>query len=106
MNTNNSPLTAIVTGAARGIGLATTQLFLAKGYQVAMVDRDAEELLRAAQALQNVLTVDCNVSDESQVAAMVQTVIGWAGRIDALVTTRGLPTSARLKKPHLRAGKP
>ena len=44
-----SPPTAIVTGAARGIGLATTQLFLAKGYQVAMVDRDTEELHRAAQ---------------------------------------------------------
>ena len=31
---------AIVTGAARGIGLATTRLFLEQGWQVAMVDRD------------------------------------------------------------------
>jgi NAD(P)-dependent dehydrogenase (short-subunit alcohol dehydrogenase family) len=90
MNTSNSPLTAIVTGAARGIGLATTQLFLAKGYQVAMVDRDTEELHRAAQGLHNVLPVDCDVSDESQVAAMVQTVLGWSGRIDALVNNAGV----------------
>ena len=40
--------TAIVTGAARGIGLATTRLFLEQGWQVAMVDRDRPELERAA----------------------------------------------------------
>ena len=37
--------TAIVTGAARGIGLATTKLFLAEGRRVAMVDRDADALM-------------------------------------------------------------
>jgi NAD(P)-dependent dehydrogenase (short-subunit alcohol dehydrogenase family) len=42
--TQTTQLTAIVTGAARGIGLATTQLFLSKGYRVAMVDRVAPEL--------------------------------------------------------------
>ncbi|MCB0257972.1 MAG: SDR family NAD(P)-dependent oxidoreductase, partial [Anaerolineae bacterium] len=35
---------AIVTGAARGIGLAITQLFLADNWRVAMIDRDNEEL--------------------------------------------------------------
>jgi meso-butanediol dehydrogenase/(S,S)-butanediol dehydrogenase/diacetyl reductase len=45
MNLSNLPLlTAIVTGAARGIGLAPTKSFLARGYSVAMVDRDAAEL--------------------------------------------------------------
>jgi NAD(P)-dependent dehydrogenase (short-subunit alcohol dehydrogenase family) len=88
---NPTPLpTAIVTGAARGIGLATTQLFLAKGYQVAMVDRDTDELQRAAQSLQHVLPVDCDVSDEQQVAAMVRTVLDWSGRIDALVNNAGV----------------
>ncbi|NDF07023.1 MAG: SDR family oxidoreductase, partial [Betaproteobacteria bacterium] len=89
MNIQITP-TAIVTGAARGIGLATIQLFLAKGYQVAMVDRDSEELHRAANGLQQVLPVDCDVSDEHQVAAMVQTVLGWSGRIDALVNNAGV----------------
>ena len=89
MNIQTTP-TAIVTGAARGIGLATTQLFLAKGYQVAMVDRDSEELHRAANGLQKVLPVDCDVSEEHQVAAMVQTVLDWSGRIDALVNNAGV----------------
>lgn len=39
---------AIVTGAARGIGLATTKLFLKNDWQVAMIDRDQEELQKAA----------------------------------------------------------
>ena len=90
-NRNHTPPpTAIVTGAARGIGLATTQLFLAKGFQVAMVDRDTDELHRAARGLQHVLPVDCDVSDEHQVAAMVRTVLDWSGRIDALVNNAGV----------------
>ena len=42
---------ALVTGAARGIGLASTELFLEQGWRVVMVDRDAEELTSAAAAL-------------------------------------------------------
>jgi len=104
--TRTSKTTAIVTGAARGIGLATTQLFLAKGYQVAMVDRDSEELHRAAQGLHNVLPVDCDVSDELQVTAMVQAVLDWSGRIDALVNNAGVADFGPIEKPRLPAGKP
>ena len=39
---------AIVTGAARGIGLATARLFVDQGYQVAMVDRNGGVLDAAA----------------------------------------------------------
>ena len=42
---------ALVTGAARGIGLATTQLFLETGWRVAMVDRDRDALAKAHDAL-------------------------------------------------------
>ncbi len=38
---------AVVTGAARGIGLATTKLFLEEGWQVAMIDRDGPALAAA-----------------------------------------------------------
>ena len=40
--------TALVTGAARGIGLATADRFLADGWAVALLDRDREELERVS----------------------------------------------------------
>ena len=43
--------TVIVTGAVRGIGLATARLFNDQGYRVAMVDRDADVLNEAAATL-------------------------------------------------------
>src|SRR5216683_1216114 len=43
--------TALVTGAARGIGLATAQALLAAGHRVAIIDRDAETLRTAAAQL-------------------------------------------------------
>ena len=82
--------TALVTGAARGIGLATTKLFLAEGWRVAMIDRDAEALADEAAQLDGVLPVVCDVSDPAQVDAMVTTVLGGLGRIDALVNNAGV----------------
>ena len=81
---------AIVTGAARGIGLATTKLFLKEGRRVAMIDRDGEELARAAAGLENVLPVVCDVSVDVQVAAMVAQVGDAFGSIDALVNNAGV----------------
>ena len=40
---------AVVTGAARGIGLATTKRFVNQGMKVAMIDRDADVLLEEAK---------------------------------------------------------
>lgn len=83
--------TAIVTGAARGIGLATTRLFLAEGRRVAMIDRDTEALMAAAAELgPNALAVHCDVSDPAQVAAMAAGVAAAFGRIDALVNNAGV----------------
>ncbi|WP_420395925.1 SDR family NAD(P)-dependent oxidoreductase [Nioella sp.] len=82
--------TAIVTGAARGIGLATTKLFLEEGRRVAMIDRDEPALMEAASGLDNVLPVVCDVSQPDQVAAMVAEVQKQFGQIDALVNNAGV----------------
>ena len=82
--------TAIVTGAARGIGLATTKQFLAEGRRVAMIDRDAEALMAEAGQLENVLPVVCDVSQPEQVSAMIDEVATKFGRIDALVNNAGV----------------
>lgn len=85
-----STKTAIVTGAARGIGLATTKLLLSQGWRVAMVDLDADELEAAASALQDVLPIPCDISDEAQIAAMTARARDWSGRIDGLVNNAGV----------------
>ena len=87
--------TAIVTGAARGIGLATTKLFLEEGRRVAMIDRDAPALMEAAAGLENVLPVVCDVSQPDQVTAMAAEVQAQFGRIDALVNNAGVGVMER-----------
>ena len=82
--------TALVTGAARGIGLATTQLFLDEGWQVAMIDRDGPALEEAARDLTSVLPINCDVSVPDAVKRMVAEVSDQLGGIDALVNNAGV----------------
>ena len=88
--TTTTDRTALVTGAARGIGLATTKSFLAAGWQVAMIDRDAPALVEAADGLTGAQTFTCDVSEPDAVTAMMGEVIDWAGRLDALVNNAGV----------------
>ncbi|MCK0167029.1 SDR family oxidoreductase [Jannaschia sp. S6380] len=82
--------TAIVTGAARGIGLATTKLFLAEERRVVMVDNDVPELTRAAEGLSNAIALPCDVSDADAVAGLVGEVERAIGRVDALINNAGI----------------
>lgn len=82
--------TALVTGAARGIGLATTDLFLEMGWRVVMVDRDGDELTAAAGTRQSVHPLILDVSQPDAVATMVPAALDWAGRIDAVINNAGV----------------
>jgi NAD(P)-dependent dehydrogenase (short-subunit alcohol dehydrogenase family) len=82
--------TALVTGAARGIGLATTKLFLEEGWQVAMIDRDSDALADAVTSLDRVHGIDCDVSEPASVKGMVAETLKTFGRIDALVNNAGV----------------
>ena len=84
---------ALVTGAARGIGLAIATRFLAESHRVAMIDIDGPALRLAAQGLSgrgDVLAFECDVSDPSQVASAVDRTVDAFGRIDALVNNAGV----------------
>lgn len=81
---------ALVTGAARGIGLATTKLFLQEGWKVAMVDRDGEALMEAAQGLSDVCTIVNDVSDPIHVQEIISATLHAFGQIDALVNNAGV----------------
>ena len=65
---------SVVTGSARGIGLATARLMRDKGWQVALVDRDGPALAEASQGLPEALALPYDISDPEAVARMVQDV--------------------------------
>ncbi len=81
---------ALVTGAARGIGLATTKLFLKEGWQVAMIDRDVPVLEEAAAGLEGARAFVCDVSIPEAVDQLIKDVLATFGRIDALVNNAGV----------------
>jgi NAD(P)-dependent dehydrogenase (short-subunit alcohol dehydrogenase family) len=83
---------ALVTGAARGIGLATAKRFLADNWQVALLDIDNETLSRthAELARDNVIAIRCDVADAKGVAKAVAEVAQKFGRLDALVNNAGI----------------
>jgi len=84
---------AVVTGAARGIGLAVARKFLDDGYRVALLDIDAPTLARTAESFaphERVLAIECDVAEPRQVAAAIDRVANRFGRIDALVNNAGV----------------
>lgn len=93
-NTNNPEgralKTAIVTGAARGIGLATAKQFLAKGWAVTLVDWDEEELHKASAKLEHTLPLPYDISNPQHSGLIVSETLDRFGRIDALVNNAGI----------------
>ncbi len=82
---------AVVTGAARGIGLAIAKKFIEEGYCVAMIDIDGPELAKADSTLgDDTVAIVCDVADPRQVKAAVGEVAARFGRIDALVNNAGI----------------
>jgi meso-butanediol dehydrogenase/(S,S)-butanediol dehydrogenase/diacetyl reductase len=93
MTDPTSTRVAVVTGAARGIGLAIARWFLDHGHRVALIDRDTATLDRTVAELarpDDVLGVHCDVSDPTQVAQAVATVTARFARVDALVNNAGI----------------
>ncbi|MGC5700489.1 SDR family oxidoreductase [Pseudomonas sp. NFXW11] len=77
---------ALVTGAARGIGLGIAAWLLSEGWQVVLTDLDRERGSRVAKVLgSNAWFIAMDVADEQQVAQGVAEVLGQFGRLDALV---------------------
>ncbi len=90
---------ALVTGAARGIGLAVAKKFLAEGWRVALLDIEGELLRESVEALgaaENTLALHGDVSDASAVTRAFAEAERRFARLDALVNNAGIAVFAPL----------
>ena len=88
--------TALVTGAARGIGLAISKRFVTDGARVAMLDVDREVEAAAKVLGDPALAIVADVTRTEDVERAVTTVHGRWGRLDVVVNNAGITGGSKL----------
>lgn len=95
-------VSAIVTGAASGLGKAIATQFLKRGWQVALVDHAAEKLAATAEELRALqppaataaagatLAVQADIASEAAAQAIFDQSVAAFGQVDALVNCAGI----------------
>lgn len=87
--------TAIITGGSKGLGLAMAEGLASAGANIVLVNRNSEEGKTAASFLTQsypvkAMSYAADITQEEQVNAMVQEVMGTFGRIDILINSAGI----------------
>jgi NAD(P)-dependent dehydrogenase (short-subunit alcohol dehydrogenase family) len=94
MNNSLEGKVALVTGAGAGIGLAAARAFAQAGAAVALADVNEHAVRQSADGLlaagHKAFAVRCNVTDKSEVAAMVDRTVSAFGRLDAAYNNAGV----------------
>lgn len=87
--------TALITGAARGIGQAFAQRYIAEGARVVIADIDEGAAKKTASALgESAVAVHMDVSDSASILAAVDTSVQHFGHIDILINNAAVFTAA------------
>lgn len=93
--------TAIVTGAARGIGFGIAQVLAREGARVIIADRDAHGEAAAASLRESgaqALFISCNIGEKAQVEALFSQTEEAFGPVDIVVNNAGINRDAMLHK--------
>src|SRR5947209_1582638 len=91
--------TVVVTGGAKGIGLATVRRFAGAGDRVVALGRDRKALDALAAAHPEVRAITCDVADEAAVTETFSSI----GDVDVLVNNAGIAESAPVHRTTLEA---
>ena len=88
---------AIITGGARGLGLACASRFLSEGARVIIADVE-DDLGRAAaedlQAIGDIRYQHCDVTQKADVDALIDTAVSAFGRLDCAIANAGIVRAA------------
>lgn len=86
---------ALITGAARGIGLAFAQAYAAEGAQVALADIDVQQARKAAREIgPQAIAVEMDISQQDSIEAGVADAVARMGGIDILINNAAIFTAA------------
>ncbi|SEN33905.1 D-sorbitol dehydrogenase (acceptor) [Gemmobacter aquatilis] len=89
--------TALITGAARGIGLEFARAYIAEGATVALADINADAVAQAAADLgPQALAVQMDIGDQASIEAGFAQAIAQMGKLDILINNAALFTAGPL----------
>ena len=86
--------TALITGAARGIGLAFAQAYSREGARVAIADIDLKRAQQAADEIGNAIAVEMDVASQASIETAVAQTVEALGHIDILINNAAIFTAA------------
>src|SRR3954452_748642 len=88
---------AVITGAGSGMAKASVKAFIREGARVVAADVSGAEKDTAAEIGEGVLPVHCDVTNESDVEAMMRAAVDEFGRLDAVLNVAGIAEGVMLK---------